>query len=784
MTAPRRDSLGLTLAERARLERLRELVASGGAQLTEVLAMRSDPSWAVRREVIAALGQLGEAALGPLCASLLEDRDDETRIAATIDALVASTGNVDARLGGVSEVATAPVLADIGQILGRRRDAASVPLLAALARNADDNVAVAAIEGLGKVGGRAVVDALVEAVQSQSFFRTFAAIDVLGKSGDPRAVAPLAALLSNPHYAFEAARGLGRTCDRAAAPPLVALLASPVDGLVRVAALSLAELRLRYGERFGATAPIEDVIRRHAKKAATRRLMHCLNGGDIDEQVAIHTVLGCLVDEAATPALLRALDGPPPVARAAVEALEHLSTSSDEPLVVALWEGDSTRRQMLLPRMRQSGASDAVIACLSDPDPVVRRLACEALARIGSRRAVPDLFDMLADPNPGVTQAATSALISLGHGDTEQLALRAASSDNDGVRRAALRVLAHLATPAALELFTRAVRDEHPRVREAAIVGLASFELPEAAELLLQLSSDDSAAARGLALRALGDGRFRSELVTERVTRSLSDPDPWVRYYACQTLGKLCLDQHVDALTERLHDTAGQVRVAAIEALSHLPSDTGYAALLAVAGSDDLDARRAALIGLGLSGRNEALGVLLDNARADDAATRLIALSALAGLDVPETLEALARATSDPDESVRMAAIGFLGSRASIGATLTLAGLVNDPGLGERARLALAAPSEHRVAGLSSALRVADDEHAVVLAGLLARLNQPDATAALFEAVTLPNVAARRAAATTLGALHTREALTTLQRLSVDDPDAEMRRVCALLLSQ
>jgi HEAT repeat protein len=56
--------------------------------------------------------------------------------------------------------------------------------------------------------------------------------------------------------------------------------------------------------------------------------------------------------------------------------------------------------------------------------------------------------------------------------------------------------------------------------------------------------------------------------------------------------------------------------------------------------------------------------------------------------------------------------------------------------------------------------------------------------AALFEAVTLPNVAVRRAAATTLSALGSREALATLQRLSAQDPDAEVRRVCALLLAR
>jgi HEAT repeat protein len=88
------------------------------------------------------------------------------------------------------------------------------------------------------------------------------------------------------------------------------------------------------------------------------------------------------------------------------------------------------------------------------------------------------------------------------------------------------------------------------------------------------------------------------------------------------------------------------------------------------------------------------------------------------------------------------------------------------------------------VAGLSAALHRADDELAALLTGLLARANRPEATAALFEAITLPNVAVRRAAATTLSALGGREAIATLQRLASQDPDTEVRRVCALLLAR
>ncbi|HTV21157.1 MAG TPA: HEAT repeat domain-containing protein [Polyangiaceae bacterium] len=780
--APR--EIASTPAERQRLERLRALVDSGAAGIPELLSMRTDPSWSVRREVIAALGELGEAALGPLVLSLVDERDDETRIAATVDALVASAGDVDARLGALQGSAPPAVLCDIGQILGRRRHPASVPALAQLSQHADDNVAVAAIEGLGRIGGRAVVDLLVRAVQSGSFFRTFAAIDVLGKSGDPRAVAPLAVLLNDPHYAFEAARALGRTCDPAAVEPLGTLLASPIDGLVRVSALALAELRQRHGERFGTTAPIDVAIRRTASRASTRRLVQCASSADTSEQVAIGVVLGGFGDETAAPALLRWLDSAAPVAQAAAEALERISSDAEDQLLAAIWEGNSARRQMLLPRVRSARAADAALACLTDTDGGVRRLACEALARIGSRRAVPELFETLQDSMPGVVQAATAAIISLGHDETPVLASAAAQSPSLGVRRAALRILSHLGSPQAFGVLDAATRDSNQRVREAAITGLAPFELPEARARLLELADDAVPSTRALALRTLGEGGWGDAAVSERLGAALGDADAWVRYYACQAIGKLRLELHVAGLAACATDAAGQVRVAAIEALSHLPGDTAFAAVLEAARSPEVDLRRAALIGLGLSRRREAASVLLAEARSEDAATRLITLSALARIDAPETLTALTEAVHDPDQSVRMAALGFLGERDGAEATQRLASFLLDPALGERAHALLSEPRQHRVAGISAALQAADDERAALLTGLLARARQPDAVAALFEAVTFANVAARRAAATTLRALGSREALATLQRLSAEDADPEVRRVCALLLAQ
>lgn len=769
-------------SERQRLEKLRELTQHGERDLDELLAMRTDPSWAVRREVIAALGRLGLPAATRLCESLIRERDDETRIAATVDALVASTGDAEAALYPLTRAENVAVLADLAQILGRRRNPLSVPILADLSRHRDDNVAVAAIEALGRVGGRAVVDLLVETVESRRFFRTFAAIDVLGKSGDPRAISPLVALLDDPHYSFEAARALGRSSDSAAVAPLGRLLCSPADGQVRVAALALADLRQKHGERFGTTEPVDSALAA-APSVATRRLAQCLSGSDPNEQVAIITIMGCLRDEAAIPALVMGLDGAPEIAQAAAVALGQLSRDSDIALVASLWEGSSARRQALLPTLSGSRALEAVAGCLRDPEAVVRRLACEALARIGSPRAVPELFHTLNDPNPAVVQAAISAIASLGYDDTPALAVAAARSGAAPVRRAALRILSYAGSPEAMSVFEVGTRDADPRVREAAIQGLPLLESSEALDLLLGLTNEPLPQTRASALRALGDCTLEPRIV-HRLELGLSDPEPWVRYYACQSLGKLRAEACAGAVAELVSDPAGQVRLAAIEALSHLPGDLAFATLRDAARSAELELRRAALIGLGLSRRGEALTLLLEHTSSPDAATRLIALSALASFGTAEALAVLVRAVRDPEENVHLAALGLLGTRSGAEATQLLASFATDPVLGERAQAVLSTPGAHRVAGLLAALQAADDELAVQLTRLLARLNEPGARAALFECLTLGNTAARKAAATTLGALGNREAFSALQRLSIEDPDAEVRRVCSLLLAR
>jgi HEAT repeat protein len=271
--------------------------------------------------------------------------------------------------------------------------------------------------------------------------------------------------------------------------------------------------------------------------------------------------------------------------------------------------------------------------------------------------------------------------------------------------------------------------------------------------------------------------------VQAALLRGLADPDPWVRYYACQSLGRLGCETAAARLSELVFDGAGQVRVAAVEALSHLSSPAAHQALRSVAHSDEEDIRRAALIGLGIAGRAEDLPVLLAATSCGDLATRLVALSALSAFDAPCVLAALAAAAFDAAEPVSAAAINVLGGRAEHEATEILVSLLTRPATRERALEALTVPAAGRIPGVLASLATASDELAPLLTSALARMRSAEALEALFETMQLANPAARRAAAYTLAAQGSTRAVHILRETATSDSDDSVRQISALLIS-
>lgn len=775
----------------AEVERLR---GAGAAGVNELIKRLVEPRWTVRRHVVAALAALGDDAVGALCEVLRTRRDDEARVAAAVDALSASSGaSAEASVVALAREADPAIVADAAQILGRRRGAGAVPALIKLTEHADDNVAVAAIEALGRVGGRAAVDVLSGLLAGGNFFRTFPAIDVLGRSGDPRAVAPLTSLLGDPRYAPEAARALGRTGDLGAAGPLVGLLGRPSDALVRTAAAALGELYERFAERYGEAGALDEALRAAAPAAAARRAEACLGGAGTEEQVALCKVLGVLGGEAHVPALTRLLEAPPSVAAAAAAALRSVGQAAERQLLDAIEAGDSARRRLLLPlvgaKMAVAGAAQR---CLEDPDPAVRAAACELLARVGDRTAAPALVRALGDANARVVYAATAAVQSLGGEETEALVLAAARSTEPRVRLAALRVVAYFGYETAIDRLLEALGGDE-REAEAALQALGALEASRALDALLLAASGPSARLRSAAARALGR-RVPDPRSLEWLRRALGDDDPWVRYYACQALGRLADLPSANALAGLLADPAGQVRVAAVEALSRVPSESARRALGEAARSDDEEVRRAALLGLGAAAGADALPVLLEALASADGATRLIAVSALAHIEGVAAVDALHREALGSDEAAGRAAVELLALRPEPEATRVLVSLLHaalaaappdgalPPGA-ERLLAALSRPALGRIEGLLAALTHADDEFAPRLTSALARMRDAPSAEALLAALALPNAAARRAAATTLGVFRAPRAREALRDASEHDPDPTVRRIAGLALA-
>ena len=769
--------------ESQRLAELAKLQSMGAMAAERLVEMLTDPSWIVRRQVVESLLKLGPSVAPLLCDLLRTSRGSEARIAAAVDTLSALAGNIDGPLLALAQAKDPAVVADAIQVIGRRRRRALVPVLKDFTSHEDDIIAVSAIEALGRIGGQAAIETLIQTISSNVFFRTYPAIDILGRSGDPRVVSPLAALLSNPTYLPEAAKALAQTGSLSAFTPLAELLKSPNTAVLRVALVAIENLQIAFKEKSVAgQAPLIHLMRSTLSEESVFRIARALSMLSAEEKIAAFSIFGILGKEEALPILTDHLSSEPSVSEAAARALKIVDNSSEQALITAISTGDSPRRLALLPLVTKKTSAASVAQCLSDRSAEVRALCCETLARLGNAEVLEPLFQMLADSNLHVVHAATAAIQTLGNREARNLAILKTASPQAMVRRAALRILSYFGGPDATAALLNALKDADLRVREVALLGLPLLNDPNALAALLREAKGDNPKNRALAIRALGSAEALSPEGVAALLQALSDADPWVRYYSCQAVGKQKVLHSASALAERIYDEAGQVKVAALEALSHLDSPVASQALRDAADDPDLDLRRAALVGLGLQKREGDLPLLLKASRDADNATKLIALSSLNSFQNTQALQRLIAALFDSEEQIKDAAINLLALRPEPEASTALASMINPSKAGDRIRLALTQPSPGRLAGLLVAMGGATDENAFLIASILGRLPNGEGKRGLLSAMLMPNPAARKAAATLLGSFKDSEVLETLAQAAENDPDEGVRAVSALVL--
>ncbi|HEU4728678.1 MAG TPA: HEAT repeat domain-containing protein, partial [Kofleriaceae bacterium] len=646
-----------------------------------------------------------------------------------------------------------------------------------LLEHPDDNVAVAAIEALGAIGGAQAVDALVDVLGRRSFFRTFPALQVLARAGDPRVVAPLTRLLDDDTYRIEAARALGRSGYPQAIRPLSSLLSGGGDAIVRLVALALADLVVR-AEWHGAADLVTEVMR-DVIGPFVARFRRALRTADVAERSAIAVVLSRIGDGDAVPDLARLLDDPE-VRVAATDAIRRILQQEDDALIAALASPDPATRAAVLPVVHTMRAAEAVRALVADDDdPELRAQACEALARIRDTSAVSLLFAALGDPSLRVGHAASAAIQSLGVPDTAARAIAALRSGAPLVRRHALRIISYMGFSEAFAPVLQAVADAEPRIAELAVGALGMMVDPRVDPTFARLARDPREPVRCATMRTAGHRGGEGAL---RVLQAgLADEAAWVRYYACQGLGRIGDDSSTSLVVDRLSDATPHVRIAAIEALARIATPAAWQALCSAIRSEDLDEQRAALASMAVRPRDEALGFLLEGARSPDGAKRLIALSGLARRPEPAATRVLGSAAAGDDPAAREAALSLLSERGDPAAAAVLVALALTLALDHPVHLALSRPGSARVHAIALELAAADERAVGVLISALARMGDAPATAALFDALGSGRPAVRRAAAAALIGIRAEGARAAVAELAVGDPDPEVQRACAAL---
>lgn len=152
-----------------------------------------------------------------------------------------TTENLVARLTDLTTTGLARF--QVVRELARRNEPKSVEALLAATKDSDLAVSYAAVEALGKVGNPQVIQPLIELVNHN--VHAIAVVKALGSLGERQATLPLIEILGKVSgtLRLEIIKALGNLKDTRAIEPLTLLLKSPDLKVCRAAAEALATLK-------------------------------------------------------------------------------------------------------------------------------------------------------------------------------------------------------------------------------------------------------------------------------------------------------------------------------------------------------------------------------------------------------------------------------------------------------------------------------------------------------------------------------------------------------------
>jgi len=492
----------------------------------------------------------------------------------------------------------------------------------------DENLRLAALEALGRLGDTRVVRAIVTAARWDTDVAVRQrAIKTLGQLGDTWAVDPLLAVLDDnaPSLRASAATALGQIENERAVESLTEALKDD-----------------------------DEVVRRKAISALGRiwKLPQLVRLGDDSEAVRGRAALalGRLGDMRVVQPLVAALrDQDGAACASAAMALGQLgSAQTVEPLIsVLLTRKEPAARMNAAKAMGELGNKRAIkplIVTLKDPERNVRWSAVKALGRLRAEQAIEPLIAMFEDRD--MQESAVTALAQIGRPAVLSL-IAALTERKREVRIGAARALGQIGGTHALEALLISLREDKDRIVRARVaVALGQIGGAQAIKALVAI-------LRAAALGQLGNVRAVEPLIT-----ALRDSSAIVRLAATQALGQLGNVRAVEPLIAVLDDSDRQVQQGAVEALQCLASSAIPRLITALRDSDYWFRRRRVAETLAQIGEP---GSLIEALQQDDRHVRRSAAGALVQWGGIEAVKPLINVLRDDDYCVRRRAAEALG---------------------------------------------------------------------------------------------------------------------------
>ncbi len=441
------------------------------------------------------------------------------------------------------------------------------PALLSALHDPDVNVAAAAAEHLGNIGGTTTVPDLIRAVvNNDSVLFRFSALAALGKLSShvpvPDEIIRLAEQDILRKVVYDC---LGSIGDESVVPMVLQGFLSRQ----RSSRGAAVNAWYRIFSRSSATArkDLEESLRGMPADDVVPMLIELFDPQETALAEAVTVLLGIIGDMRGAETLLAAFDSER-LSGSALASLKRLGSRAMNALIALYPQAPETARCAIctvVGELAHRPGGDMVREALHDPSSLVRKAGVAAVGRLGLTDSIPDIASLLDDTDMEVRKAVIAcfqALALIDRPAIQAVAIRLGEADQPEQRRDAVILHAALGDGEPLTLL---VKDADPGVRQAAVASIGKLRFAAAAGILLIALVDEDPEVRIAAVEALGE--VGGNEAVDHLKYALNDEDTWVRCAVLRSIAHIDKSEAFPAIRSVVADADGLLMITCLELL-------------------------------------------------------------------------------------------------------------------------------------------------------------------------------------------------------------------------